>query len=131
MDHGIFTVDITREIVGFQTLVPETEEIVKIFFLDQFFFLIVKGSRYLLKMFDYEMKLYKVSKTRHNDEYSVCSYDGTMLMSFMRKKSQNTIELKKSKVISLKDTYMQMLLHKNEDFDDDFLLDSMNILGQE
>ena len=24
-----------------------------------------------------------------------------------------------------------MLLHYNEDFDDDFLLDSMNVLGQE
>ena len=26
---------------------------------------------------------------------------------------------------------MQMLLHENEDFDDDFLLNSMNILDQE
>ena len=92
MDHCILTFDIAREIVGFQTLVPKTEEIVKVIFLDQFFFLIVKkSSEYFLKMFDYEMKLYKVSKTRHNDEYSVCSYDGTMLMSFMRKESHRTI----------------------------------------
>ena len=29
----------------------------------------------------------------------------------------------------MRDEYMQMLLHLNEDFDDDILLDAMNILG--
>ena len=36
--------------------------------------------------------------------------------------------MKKTKYISMQDEYMQMLLHLNEDFDDDFLLDAMNQL---
>ena len=32
---------------------------------------------------------------------------------------------------SMKDAYMQMMLHLNEDFDDDLLMDSMNSLGFE
>lgn len=31
----------------------------------------------------------------------------------------------------MKDVYMQMLLHFNKDFDDDILLDMMNVLGLE
>ena len=91
MDHGISIVDIAREIIGFQTLVPETEKILSITFLNQFFFLRVKGSRFFLKMFNYDFQLQKICKSRHNDEYSVCSYDGSMLITFLRQKSQNII----------------------------------------
>ena len=39
------------------------------------------------------------------------------------------LKVNKFKLISLDDAYLQMLLHLNEDFNDDILLDTMNQLG--
>ena len=57
MDQGIFIVDIARENFEYQALVPKEEQILSITFLNKCFFLKVKGSRYFLKMFDYDLKL--------------------------------------------------------------------------
>ena len=49
------------------------------------------------------------------------------MTSWKVNKNQEVL-VKKTKYISMQDEYMQMLLHLNEDFDDDFLLDAMNQL---
>ena len=53
-----------------------------------------------------------------------------MVSSWMIK-SRKILNLTKTRIISIEDAYMQMMLHENEDYDDDILLDAMNVLGFE
>ena len=41
---------------------------------------------------------------------------------------KDRVKIKRVKVFPLKDQYMTFLLHLNEDFDDDLLLDSLDVL---
>ena len=50
-------------------------------------------------------------------------------MSSWMNRSRKILNVTKTKIIAIKDAYMQMMLHENEDYDDDILLDAMNVLG--
>ena len=43
-------------------------------------------------------------------------------------KNSNIVYVNKLRVLEMKDIFMNMLLHLNEDFDDDLLLDAINVL---
>ena len=51
------------------------------------------------------------------------------MMSSWMNRSRKILNVTKTKIIAIKDAYMQMMLHENEDYDDDILLDAMNVLG--
>ena len=82
-------------------------------------------------MFNYDLKLLKILKLGQFFVFCPCPYDGMMMMSYWAKKASRIIEMKSIKFFAIKDAYMQMLLHLNEDFDDDLLLDAINGLNCE
>ena len=50
-----------------------------------------------------------------------------MVIEFATDMAGREVQVKK-KQVAIKDIFMQFLLHLNEDFDDDLLLDSLNVL---
>ena len=51
-----------------------------------------------------------------------------MMVDWYKKKNSDIVYVKKLRVFEMKDIFMNMLLHLNEDFDDDLLLDAINVL---
>ena len=50
-------------------------------------------------------------------------------MTSWRRNGKTALHVEHIELIYKKEAYMHMLLHENEDFDDDFLLDTLDVLG--
>ena len=59
-----------------------------------------------------------------------CSFDPTILIASSNKNT-NPVSVKIIKVFGLKLVFLQLLLHLNEDFDDDLLIDALRLLNKE
>ena len=69
---------------------------------------------------------------------SRCSYDPQILMAVIEEKDEKkgkegmmVMRVRLMKPFRMKDYYLQLLLHLNDDFDDDLLLDSLRLLNKE
>ena len=120
----------------------------QIAFFDKYFIAKVKvkgdsysleGYTYLLKIFNYSFEVFQLFNFKEHFVVCPCPYDGMMMMNFYKSRIRRTIgnktivsrtiKIKRLKIFTIKDAYMQMLLHLNEDFDDDLLLEAINCLN--
>ena len=51
-----------------------------------------------------------------------------LMVDWYKKRKSDIVYVNKLRVFEMKDIFMNMLLHMNEDFDDDLLLDAINVL---
>lgn len=58
----------------------------------------------------------------------MCSYDPGVVLEETYDTVRNTVMVKKMRPVDIRGLYMHILLHIEEDFDDDLLLDSMTLL---
>ena len=75
----------------------------------------------------------QVERSKLYQNLAPCQHHPDILVgwSCMSAKSGSEIIVTKKKICSIKDSYLMWLLHLNEDFDDDILQDSMELLGYE
>lgn len=103
--------------------------------MDRFFVLQVNQENPRFQTYTYEMERLPKKKFKKYPILLPSSYDGTILTGRIRTRTEMTVmKMKLYRTIRdsyMKDAYMQMLLHLNEDFDDDYLLDCMRVLDQE
>ena len=72
------------------------------------------------------MKMEKVIAYFWIDDFDSSSFIDQM--SFRPEKGNKLVKLRKTRPFLLKEVYMLFMLYLNEDFDDDLLLDAMDIL---
>ena len=60
---------------------------------------------------------------------NVCDYDPSILIEKIFDEDRRSLVVRKLKPLKRKEFYLQVLLYLNEDFDDDLLLDCMNLLA--
>ena len=60
-----------------------------------------------------------------------CSYKAGTVLVWSKVDKDSEIEITKLKEVEFKDILMHMLLHINEDFDDDLLYDCVRLLSEE
>ena len=59
-----------------------------------------------------------------------CDHSPSTLVAISQDILKKTIKLRIIECFRIKDKYMHLLLHLNEDFDDDLLSDALNVLGR-
>ena len=79
-----------------------------------------------MEVFDWAMQLEETFKISAKEWHSICQYDSTTMLSYLENKDK-TLSVRKLESNRL-GIFMQMLLHLNEDFDDDLLLECMQLL---
>ena len=74
----------------------------------------------------------KFSEETWMHSMSVCQHNPKILLECYRSADSSFLNIRKYKTtLRLKDEYLMFLLHLNEDFDDDLLQDTINLLGFE
>ena len=85
--------------------------------------LIMKKDQWILLAFKMVHQRKTLSDNASLRVFQVCDYDPSILIESI---GQNIV--RKWRMFEVKEQYMQMILHLNEDFDDDLLLDVLNLL---
>ena len=127
MDSGLFIANLAHQSIIQEPLFPKEGILDKIIFFEKFFICIRKYKNVFVEIFNYEMKEMHYFHVEKDQMHSTLPQDGTMTSWVGR--GWYELWVKRTKFFSMEDAYMQMLLHENEDFDDDLLLDVMNELG--
>ena len=82
----------------------------------------------MTKVFNSNMELEDAFKAEVQQRNHICSHSKTMMLSWSQ---QRLLKVFKIEAPEKRDVYMHMLLHLNEDFDDDLLLECIQALEEE
>ena len=77
------------------------------------------------------MKIFQCPEKVQTHHISVCEHKSTVLIDWFNRGGRGNVHVRKMMLFDFRDVYMQMLLHIDDYFDDDFLLDCINVLTKE